>query len=244
MSITYNPPTPLAGPKAFEPKGFRPPARLASFAEARAVETPLIEVSPAGPGDGTAALGFALAWAAGCEDRLLVWAGPDMSLSEDGAPCAEGFAQFGVALDRLICARAHTQTDALWVAEEALKLPGALVICTIAAGKKPLSLTASRRLLLAAEKSGARGLLLRFDQPSPSAAWMGWRIAAAPSIGIGRELGAPAFTAELARYRAGPAGQIWHVQWSAHERELIALDGDLAAASGDRSLTPRAARSG
>jgi protein ImuA len=237
---------PYPAPAAGDQAGARQSPRFSGFAEARAAGAcaPLIEARPAGPGDGPAALGFALAWAAGVSDRLILWAAPEQNFAEDGALCAEGFAQFGVSLENFICVRTRAQTDALWAAEEALKLTGALVICTIAPARKALGLTPARRLLLAGEKSGAQCLLLRMDAPSASPAWMGWRITSAPSQGEERELGPPTFSAELARYRAGPAGQTWLMQWNAHDHAFTErpLDGDLAAAPEHGSPHPRPGR--
>jgi hypothetical protein len=73
---------------------------------------------------------------------------------------------------------------------------------------------------------------------------MSWRIQAAPSRAEARELGPPAFAAELARYRAGPAGQTWLIEWNANDRVFVeaTLDGDLAAAPGHGSSHPRAAQ--
>jgi protein ImuA len=208
----------------------------------------LIEVSPAEPGQEAAALAFALAWAlSGARARLIFWAAPEHAWGEHGPPHAEGLAQFGLALDQLLIARARTQADALWAAEQALTLPGACVLCTIAPTPKPLSLTATRRLLLLAEKHQSQALLLRFDPAGTSAAWLRWSIAAAPSQGEARELGPPSFKAYLTRNRAGPSGQSWRLQWSADERAFRALeramDGDLAAAPLDRSVATRRRRS-
>ena len=221
-----------------------------TFDETRAVsaDAPLTEIAPAAPGDEAPALGFALAWAQGAsKDGLLFWAAPAASFAENGAPHAEGLAQFGVPLDRLLLTRAKTQVDALWAVEQALAIPNACVICTIAPAAKPLSLTATRRLLLLAEKNRARCILLRLDSMGASAAWTRWRISSAPSLGIAREIGAPAFRAHLVRNRAGQAGASWHLEWNAHEHAFIAaeraqkhtVDGAVAAPSADRAADAR-----
>lgn len=185
----------------------------------------LIEMAPARHEDGVAALGFALAWmkAAG-RDGLMVCAAPDHVFAEYGGPNAEGLAQFGIDPKTLLLVRTSNQLQALWAAEQALTLPCAQVLCVIAPGSKSLSLSASRRLFLTAEKSGARGLLLRFDPLAPSAARSRWRVSAAGSVNSfapktfgSRELGPPAFDVRLERNRASPAGQSWRVDWNAHE---------------------------
>jgi protein ImuA len=189
-----------------------------------------------------AALGFALAWAQMlCPDGLMVWAAPEICCAEEGAPNAEGLAQFGLSLERLLIVRARTQGEALWAAEQALKVPRALTLATIAPAGKGVSLTATRRLLLAAEKHQTRAVLLRLDAAGASAAWMRWRIGAAPSRGADRELGAPAFVADLIRNRAGPASLRFLLDWSAHEHAFAdrAMDGAASAAAPDRPAAPR-----
>lgn len=162
-----------AWPGRAEPSPFR-------SAWQAAAARPLAEIRPAAPGDAAGALGFALAWTAAADaggTAPLLWITPEACLAEDGAPYAPGLAQFGYSLPRLLLVRTRAQQEAYWAAEQALVLPKARVLCTIERrGKFPL--VASRRLLLAAEKSGARCLLLRFDAACPSASWSRWRVAA------------------------------------------------------------------
>jgi len=254
----------------------------ANFSQACAatLRMPLTEVVPEAPGDHAAALGFALAWtelggavpggavpggAAG--GGITCWAERDFDLQDRGTLHADGLAQFGLALDRLLIVRTRDQTDALWASEQMLTVPGATVLCAIAASggsaRKPLHLTATRRLLLAAEKHKTRCVLLRLDlasasQAGSSAARARWRIAARPSQGVERELGAPAFLAHLDRNRAGPAGLAWSLQWNAATHEFDALDarwrdiriaaravdGGVAAAPADRPAAPAWKRAG
>ncbi|MET0545872.1 MAG: hypothetical protein ABWZ40_06150 [Caulobacterales bacterium] len=213
---------------------------------------PLVEMCPSGFGDGAAALGFALAWMkASAQDGLLVWTAPDHIFSEHGAPNAEGLAQFGIDPKALVLVRAPNQIQALWAAEQALTLPCAQVLCVIAANPKSLSLAASRRLLLTAEKSGARCVLLRFDALAPSAARSRWRVSAAasdnpfdPQTFGSRELGPPAFDVRLERNRASPAGQSWRVDWNAHEhvfRERAIESANAAPANSNERKSNRAA---
>ena len=205
----------------------------------------LIEITPSHCEDGMAAFGFALAWMkAARRDGLMVWAAPEHIFGEYGAPNAEGLAQFGIDPKTLLLVRASNQMQALWAAEQALTLPCAQVLCVIAGGAKSLSLSASRRLFLTAEKSGARGVLLRFDPLAPSAARSRWRVSAASSDNPfdphsfgSRELGPPAFDVRLERNRASPAGQSWRVDWNAHEhvfRERAFGRAESAANSNER----------
>ena len=202
---------------------------------------PIHEVTPAGPGAETAALGFVLGLAARLQAGAgLIWAGEEAAFAEEGAPYPEGLAQFGIDPERLLVARARRREEALWAAEQGLAVPGAVVICALGAGK-PLDLKASRRLLLKAEHHGARCLLLK-PEDGPTAAWTRWCVAPAPNQAEARELGAPAFHITLTRNRAGLAGASFILEWNAHDRvfrERSALAGDLAAAAGDRSSPAR-----
>ncbi|ANP44876.1 hypothetical protein ATE48_02515 [Candidatus Viadribacter manganicus] len=182
---------------------------------------PLHEIGPAGAGFEAAALGFTLALAASWAGPAGVfWAGEDAAFAEEGAPYPVGLAQYGLALDRLIVARAKKREDALWAAEQALAATGAIVICALGGQGKPLDLKASRRLLLFAERHRSRCLLL-MPASGPSAAWTRWRIAAAESNAAADELGPPAFRAELTRNRSGQAGSAFTLDWNAHERSFV-----------------------
>lgn len=206
----------------------------------------LTEIAPSAPGDALAAFGFALAWALSHAEGLILWAFPERLAAEYGALHAEGLAQFGADLERVLFVRAPNQTDALWAAEQALNLPGSMALCTIEPASKSLSLTATRRLLLLSEKHQSRCVLTRLDPLAASAAGLRFSVRAAPSAGANRELGPPAFDVRLTRNRAGPAGQSWRLIWSPHDRALIpaapALDGDLAQPAFDRPAAPHLRR--
>lgn len=182
---------------------------------------PLHEIAPAEPGEEAAALGFTLGFAAGWAGAGSVfWVGEEGGFAEAGAPYPPGLAGFGLNLDRLIVVRATRREDALWAAEQGLSAQGAVVICALGARGRPLDLKATRRLLLFAERTRARCLLLR-PLAEASAAWTRWRIGSAPSVAEARELGAPAFSAELVRNRNGPAGARFILDWSADERSFV-----------------------
>ena len=208
-----------------------------TFEEVRAAlaGAPLNEIMPAAPGDHAAALGFALAWALmASKDSVIFWSAPEQDFFEDGLPNAEGLEQFGLPLDRLIMVRANSQADALWATEQALATPEITALCAISPTKKTLSLTATRRLLLNAERHKTRCILLRLDSAGASAAWSRWRISAAPSSGENRELGPPAFAAHLARNRAGPSALSFNLQWDIHRHAFQEQqDGDRQTGRGD-----------
>lgn len=205
---------------------------------------PLHELCPAGPGAEAATLGLALGLAAGWAGAAgIVWAGEEGVFAEEGAPYPPGLSQFGIAPERLIVVRASKREEALWAAEQALALPGAVVICTLGARGKPLDLKATRRLLLFGERHGARCLLVR-PRAEASAAWTRWAVAPAPSVAEARELGAPAYALDLIRSRAGPAGARFIVEWNAHECSFAERDVacDRAAAPQHGSADPIWAR--
>lgn len=196
---------------------------------------PLIEVMPAANGDHVSALGFALAWALMASDGgLIFWAAPEQDFFEDGLPNAEGLAQFGMPLERLLLVRAQSQQDALWATEQALSTPGIFALCAITPSKRGISLTETRRLLLTAEHYRTRCLLLRLDAAGSSAARARWRVSATPSKGEENELGPPAFAVHLTRNRAGPHDLSFHLRWSVHDHafhlmeDRITLDGLVA----------------
>jgi protein ImuA len=224
-------------------------ARPDSFEDVRAAaaRAPLTEILPAAPGDEAAALAFALGWMSASQPPgLIVWIAPARLDPEYGAPCPEGLAQFGLALDRLLLVRPHTLEETLWATEEALSAPGVAAFAILPPATRPVSLTVTRRLLLRAEQRATRGVLLRLDPPASTAAWTRWRIASAASQGEGRELGPPAVRARLDRNRAGPAGAEWTLVWTAHEHRFHATNGAMAGAlvpaTGDRPAAAHRSR--
>lgn len=206
---------------------------------------PLVEVMPAAHGDHVSALGFALAWALmASEGGLIFWAAPEEDFFEDGLPNAEGLAQFGMPLDRLLLVRAQNQKDALWATEQALSTPGIVALCAVTPSKKGVSLTDTRRLLLMAEHYRTRCLLLRLDAAGSSAARARWRVSAAPSEAEEDELGPPSFSVHLARNRAGPHGLSFNLRWSIHDHAFhlmenrFTLDGPVAPEAPLRPADP------
>ncbi|GIK50849.1 MAG: hypothetical protein BroJett013_35460 [Alphaproteobacteria bacterium] len=207
---------------------------------------PLHELCPAEAGAEPAAMGLALGLAAAWAGRPgVVWVGEEGAFAETGAPHPPGLAQFGLDPGQFIVVRASRREDCLWAAEQALSARGAVVVCALAAGGKPLDLKATRRLLLFAERNGSTCLLVR-PLADASAAWTRWRVSPAPSDAEARELGPPAYAIELMRNRAGPAGSRFTIEWNAHARAFRERDlaRDLSAASEDGPADPIRARVG
>lgn len=82
--------------------------------------------------------------------------------------------------ERLLLIRPRTETDLLWSVEEALR--AAPVGFVVAKPEKPLSLTAGRRLQLAAEAGGTTGLMLIRGGAGSNAAETRWSCAPAPAV--------------------------------------------------------------
>lgn len=164
----------------------------------------LHEVAGGGNGsvDGAAAALFAAGIAARTNGRIL-WCltRPDLF--------APAIAQAGLSADRVIYVEAGDEKSVLACTEEGLRHGGlGCVISEVA----HLSMTASRRLQLAAEGSGTMGIALRrwrrqseaSDFGQPTAASTRWRVSVLPSAplpvpGIGRHR----WLVELIRARAG-----------------------------------------
>ena len=93
-----------------------------------------------------------------------------------------GLSAFGLAPERLILVRAHTDTDILWVLEEGLR-SGSLA--AVLGETDAITATAARRLQLAAESGGTSAFLLRSarGKVEPGPAVTRWQIASVPSFG-------------------------------------------------------------
>ena len=161
-----------------------------------------------GPARDGAALGFITALLARLAARapgVVLWCRRLGAAYETGNIYAPGLAAFGLDPSRLILLGARQGRDVLWAMREGLSCPRLLaVVGEVEAAA--VGLTASRRLQLAAEKSGVSCFLLRSTPPEvgksdsaeeagqgdvglgnaeePSAALSRWHVRAAPSGAI------------------------------------------------------------
>lgn len=177
----------------------------------------LHEIFAADVNDAGAATGFCAALAAlFLKERpgLVLWCEGARTLDAGGL-YAPGLARFRLAPEQLVAVRAKRDADVLWAMEEGLRAGGPAAVIGELDG---ISLTASRRLQLAAEEGGVAAILLRPHSaaPTPSAAVTRWRIGARPD---GRQeanrepgLGAAGWRAEMFRCRGG-GGHAWEVEW-------------------------------
>jgi protein ImuA len=178
----------------------------------------LHEIAPAGPGDGAAAMAFALCLAArfcaaSPHRASALIAYEEFCARETGALYGPGLAAFGLEREQLVFVKAQDGRALLWAMEEALKSGAlAVVVGELWSVAKHYGLAASRRLLLAARAGATPALMVHggvFGQADglSSAAETRFEIAAAASrrlASAGGRLslpGAPAFAARLVKAR-------------------------------------------
>lgn len=182
----------------------------------------LHDLYAAAPADAVAVnafgLGMALRATAG---RPIVWGLHEMMAQEAGRPHGPGLHEMGLSPRDLLLVRTRDVQTLLAVGEEALRSPAVGAVLLSAWGEaKAFSLTASRRLALAAETSGATLFLARAGAlPCPSAAETRWSVASCASEPL--EGGAPgraSFSATLLRRRGGGATGTWIMEWDREQR--------------------------
>ena len=184
------------------------------------------------------------------EGGLVLWCLPRPDLY------GPGLVAHGLDPGRLVLVRAPRDAEILWAMEEGLRTPG---IVGVVGEVGSLPAAASRRLQLAAERSGITAFLLRRwrdggqatrERALPNAATTRWRITALPSQppyiaspargggngwrpGIGR----PRWRIELLRCRGGEPA-CWEVE-VANATDHVSLAATLA----DRPVAPLASES-
>ncbi|MBU6299536.1 MAG: ImuA protein [Alphaproteobacteria bacterium] len=170
------------------------------------------------------AWGFLLALMARVERKnAVVW--PLVSSEPFGMPYACGLKSFGLNPGDFLMVRCRCEHDAAWAMEEALRVGARAVI---GARTRDMDLTASRRLQLAAQRSGTPIFLLRtHDDCRPSAAVSRWRVAVLPAardrFGL---FSNPRWHIALEYARGGRCGE-WVVEWN-HETLCLRLPSILA----------------
>jgi protein ImuA len=178
----------------------------------------LHELHAATPADAPAAAAAALLMAhAGCPDRPVAWLRLQAAERSTGILHGPGLAELGFPPDRLLLAVLPDDLALLKAGTDLLKSRAlGAVLLELHGPCRRLDLTTSRRLALAAAAGNCLALLLRVAaEPAPSSAWHRWQVAAAPSRPLAaRAPGAPAFTFELLRNRAGPAGATHALEWA------------------------------
>jgi protein ImuA len=200
----------------------------------------LHEVAGGGNGaiDGAAAALFAAGIAARTRGKIL-WCVTRQDLF------APAIAQAGLPPDRVIYVEAGDEKSVFACFEEGLRHGG---LCGIVAEVARLSMTASRRLQLAAESSGAVGIAIRrwrrqteaADFGQPTASVTRWRVTVLPSTplpvpGVGRAR----WQLELIRCRAGESADFEVEACDAKGR--LALPSDLVHGPDQKGIGRRRA---
>ncbi len=200
----------------------------------------LHEVAGGGNGaiDGAAAALFAAGIAARTRGRVL-WCVIRQDLF------APAFAQAGLLPDRVIYVEAGDEKVVLACFEEGLRHGG---LAAVVAEVPRLSMTASRRLQLAAERSGAIGIAIRrwrrqteaADFGQPTASVTRWRVSALPATpmpvpGVGRAR----WQVELIRCRASESADFEVEACDAKGR--LALPSGLVHGPGEKAIGRRRA---
>ncbi len=186
----------------------------------------LHEVMAADCADAGSVAGFTamLALRAG-EGRPLLWLRSEAADRRCGRLYATGLVELGLDAGAVLVGLVPDDAALLKAANDAARCAGLGALLVECWGDpRALDLTATRRLMLAAEASGVTVLLLRMAAAeSPSVADTRWAVRAAPSVPLadGTDHGAPGhpvFEIELLRRRAGPAGVTWRVEWNRDRR--------------------------
>ncbi|MBV9815562.1 MAG: hypothetical protein JO229_07405, partial [Alphaproteobacteria bacterium] len=168
------------------------------------------------------------------EDGMVLWCLPRPDLY------GPGLAAHGLDPERVVLVRTSRDAEILWAMEEGLRSPG---IVAVVGEVGTLPAVASRRLQLAAERSGITAFLLRRwreggqasrERALPNAAMTRWRVAALPSRPSQGEpgVGCPRWLVELLRCRGGEPGS-WEMEVPDATDHV-----SLAAALADRPAAP------
>jgi len=196
----------------------------------------LHELFAADPDDASAATGFAilLTLRASLDSKPVIWVREDRGCRNTGHLHAPGIAELGGDPDRFFTVHAPDALTLLRAGADIVKCGAVGAVVIEPWGKAPgLDLTASRRLALAAVRSGVMTLVVRSgSDPHPSAAQTRWRIASAPSRALTADApGAAAFDIEMLRHRGGTPGFAARLEWN-RDRTAFAhapLSGSVAA---------------
>lgn len=178
----------------------------------------LHEVFAAESDDSAAASAFAtmLALRAAPATPTIFWVREERAERSGGRLYAPGLIDLGADPAHIIGVQAADARAALRTGADIARCDAVGVVIIELYGKVPLlDLTASRRLSLAAAKSGVLTLLVRVSAtPQPSAAQTRWQVRAAPSApNPANAPGHPALMIELLRHRGGVPGFATQIEW-------------------------------
>jgi len=152
--------------------------------------------------------------------RMSEQAGPILWCASNIDVFPSGLLSYGLASEKIVFAKLESPKELLWAVEEGLHTPQlSAVIAEVGA----VSLTAYRRLQLAAQKSGVTlFLLIDFKNAKQvhSNCVSRWLVEPLPSDtapGLFRDngVGAPRFAVTLSRCRGAVTPQKWNLEWNA-----------------------------
>ena len=200
----------------FADRGSRAPDRFDGWLRGGLESTKLHELYARDADDAPAACGFAVALAIAAGALPLLWVRTATAERRGGRLLGAGLVELGLSPTAMVIATVADESGLLRAAADAARCDGLGTLVIETWGRAPqIDLTATRRLMLAAEASGVTVLSLRLGaEPTPSAAATRWGIAAAPATALAADApGHPGFAVELLRRRGGPAGARWTVEW-------------------------------
>jgi len=189
--------------------------------------------------DAACGAGFAVACALVGGATPLMWLRTEASERQGGRLHAGGLVEIGLDVSSLVLGVVEDEASLLRAAADAARCPGLGMLLIESWGRAPkIDLTATRRLMLAAEASGVTILSLRIGaDPVPSAAATRWQVGALRSRPLEADApGKPAFDIELLRRRGGQAGLRWRVEWDRDTYIFNKLAAETAA--GETADTP------
>lgn len=209
----------------------------------------LHELFAASVDDSGAAAGFAAMLAARMGGTTIVWLRERMAEARGGCLHAPGLAELGLDPGRVVLGVLDDPLALLRVASEVVRCADVdVAVIELWKNPRPLDLTASRRLAVAAEQSGVTALMLRAEaEPAASAAQTRWQIASVAALPL--EANAPGFPTleiDLLRQRGGPSGMRWQVEWDRDQKIFRepALSCPVVPLSERGSLATHARRAG
>lgn len=207
----------------------------------------LHELYAADVDDAATSAGFAAMLALRVNAGPLAWLRTEGAERQMGQMYMPGLAELGGDPGSSILMLLPDDKALLRTAADAAACSGLGAVVMETWGKVPLlTLTASRRLAMAAEKSGVTLFVLRMGaEPVPSAATTRWRISSSPSIPMAANApGHSMIEVELLRQRSGPAGMRWQMEWNSDERAFRKpeISGAVAAMAKHRTVDPQRER--
>jgi protein ImuA len=206
----------------------------------------LHEIFAAQFGDATAAACFVVALATRADKcRKILWVRHELARLEAGNVHAPGLVELGIDPNRFILVRVRDPLSALRAGNEGARCPALAAVITEIWNEPPaLDLTATRRLSLAAGRSGVTVFLLRTGATAqPSSAVTRWSVRSVASSPLPAEApGHPVFELTLLRHREGISLRPWRVEWNRDEcrfQDPAALSRAVASVPADRPVAEK-----